>query len=305
MLDLLFKEKCPFCYNYFSELLSENFKSRFPQSIVFEGSDTKLQFLFALELARILNSDTINSSVNEKWIKNYSHPAVNIVSQIHFKPEDDKTKNVISVKQAKAIENSLKTTSDYYRFFIFFSSEIYYYHDEELENFKKLGYSTDIDFSIEPLKYNTFSEEAINSLLKSIEEPPKNTCFIFLTKSREDILPTISSRSQIFKLSSNDNTLNFDDISELIPYYPIVNYENAYNFIDKLIQVETDNERTIEYILNKFNSYLGTLIVQNPDLYSSILNHIKIINTALKMYKANIHENNILETMALRLVRGY
>ena len=118
-------------------------------------------------------------------------------------------------------------------------------------------------------------------------------------------MPTISSRSQIFKLSSNDNTLNFDDISELIPYYPIVNYENAYSFIDKLFQVETDNERTIEYILNKFNSYLGTLIKQNPDLYSSILNHIKIINTALKMYKANINEKNILETMALRLVRGY
>lgn len=40
----------------------------------------------------------------------------------------------------------------------------------------------------------TFSVDVQNSLLKIIEEPPKNKFFIFLTESKSAILPTIKSR---------------------------------------------------------------------------------------------------------------
>ena len=197
MLNSLFQNKFPFAYRYFSELINLVFENKreFPQALILEGADTKTQYLFALELARILNCMGDKSStcecVNCKWIKSQTHPAINNVSEIHFKGEGDETKTVISAKQAREIEKNLVLSSDYHRFFIFFSSGEKEYDPFELSDFQELNYSTDINFEIKPLNYNTFHPTTPNALLKSIEEPPKGVTFVFLTKSREDILPTI------------------------------------------------------------------------------------------------------------------
>lgn len=45
------------------------------------------------------------------------------------------------------------------------------------------------------------NKDAANRLLKLVEEPPKKTIFIFITHAREQVLPTIASRCQIFRLS--------------------------------------------------------------------------------------------------------
>ena len=57
MINTYFKDKFPFAYNYFSTLLElvKNKQRQFPQALIFEGADTENQYLFALELARILN----------------------------------------------------------------------------------------------------------------------------------------------------------------------------------------------------------------------------------------------------------
>ena len=51
MLNSAFENKIPFAYNYFSTLLNLVFenKRKFPQALIFEGADTKTQYLFALE----------------------------------------------------------------------------------------------------------------------------------------------------------------------------------------------------------------------------------------------------------------
>ncbi len=307
MINEFFKEKSPFCYNYFSilfEQIKEN-KRDFPQAIIFEGIDTKLQYLFSLELARILNCTSDENCTNCKWIRSFSHPAVNNVSQIHFKSEDDTAKTVISVKQARQIENSLKITSDYHRFFIFFSSKEYEYEDFELSDFEKLGYSTNINFSIEPLEFSTFNPATLNALLKSVEEPPKNTTFVFLTKSRENILPTITSRCLIFKLSSNSNCPTSEKIKALASFYFDLNYYNIYETSEKIINFSIENQMSLTDTLDEINCYLKDLIQQNSDSYFKIINDIKIINQTTKMIKSKVNEKNAIETMLFRLVRGY
>lgn len=307
MINEFFKEKSPFCYKYFSILLDqikEN-KRTFPQSIIFEGSDTKLQYLFSMELARILNCTSDENCTNCKWIKSFSHPAVNNVSQIHFKPDNDTTTTLISVKQAGEIENTLKITSDYHRFFIFFSSKEYKYDDFELSDFEKLGYSTQIDFSIEPLEISTFHPTTLNALLKSVEEPPKNTTFVFLTKSRENILPTITSRSLIFKLSSNSPFVTDEKIKELAQFYFELDFKNAYEISEKIINFSIENQIDTKTTLSEITCYLKDLIRQNPTSYTKIFNDIKIINGAIKMINSKVNEKNALETMLFRLIRGY
>ncbi len=44
--------------------------------------------------------------------------------------------------------------------------------------------------------------QAANSLLKTLEEPTENTYFLLLSKSRESLLPTIRSRTQVLRLPS-------------------------------------------------------------------------------------------------------
>ena len=306
MLNLYFKNKSPFCYEYFSNLLDLVIKNErsFLQAIIFEGSDTKFQYLFSMELARLLNPDN-KAVMNSKWIKNFSHPAVNNVSQIHFKPDNDVSKTVISVKQAQMIENSLRTTSDYHRFFIFFSSKEYDYDVFELNDFQKLGYTTDINFSIEPLDFSTFHPAALNVLLKSIEEPPKNTTFIFLTKSKENILSTIVSRCAVFKLNSDIKKTKNHSIYELFSFYSEINYENAFDLVQKIIDYTDENQVETENLLDDFILILKDLMLKNTQYSVKIMNDIKIINQTAKMIKAKVNEKISLEAMFLRLIRGY
>ncbi len=314
MLNKMFRNKFPFAYNYFSNLLElvEQNKRNFPQAIIFEGTDTKMQYLFALELARILNckKDKTNNCdcINCKWIKSHSHPAINNVSQIHFKGEDDESKTVISAKQAREIEKALTLSSDYHRFFIFFSSREKEYEENELECFEKLNYSQDINFSIEPLTYNTFHPTTPNALLKSIEEPPIRTTFIFLTKAREDILPTIVSRCLVFKLSGQKENLKFDEIIPLLQNYPNINYTNAFDISLNFQNYMKETNKTLDNILNEFLEYLVYLLkqnIENIDYYQKINNDILITNEMIKYSKANINDKIVLDTLFLRIARGY
>ena len=50
------------------------------------------------------------------------------------------------------------------------------------------------------------SEEAANSLLKILEEPPRDTVFVLTTSSPQDILPTIISRCQMVRFTQEFKT---------------------------------------------------------------------------------------------------
>lgn len=57
-------------------------------------------------------------------------------------------------------------------------------------------------------------EEALNSLLKTLEEPTDNTLFVLLAPQREQILPTLVSRSFCLTLPWNDSLAREEQIAE-------------------------------------------------------------------------------------------
>lgn len=313
-LNEKFKTRFPFAYNYFSTCLNLtiNKEKKFPQALIFEGADTTGQYLFALELARILNckedGNTSCNCTNCKWIRNFSHPDISNVSQIHFKPEGDETKTVISVKQAREIEKKLALSSDFHRFFIFFSSKEQEPTEKLIDELEEFNFSSNIDFSIEPLNYQTFHTTTPNALLKSIEEPPENTTFVFLTKSKEDILPTIVSRCLVFKLSGQVQKTDCSRISSLIPDYLNLNYLNALDVSSNILDYIKEQDVSLEQILNEFLEYLKELLKQNINnepLVLKIKNDIKHINKAIKQTRALISDKNVIENLFLRISRGY
>lgn len=74
-------------------------------------------------------------------------------------------------------------TSDYHRVYIFCDR--------------------DDDGNLLPLNQVNFPEATSNALLKTFEEPPKNTTFIFLTNDKTDIISTVVSRAQSFLCHQN------------------------------------------------------------------------------------------------------
>lgn len=305
--------KFPFAHNYFSELLklSKENKKTFPQALIFEGEDTTAQYLFALELARNLNcasGDADCVCTNCKWIKSNSHPAVNNVSQIHFKPDGDETKTVISVRQALEIEKNLALSSDYHRFFIFFSSQNKSIDETLQAEFEETGYFSDIQYSIEPLNSKTFHSTTPNALLKSIEEPPENTTFVFLTKSKEDILPTIVSRCLVFKLSGNRKKINYDKVSNCLSLYPNITLDSAFDISQALLEILAQDENNLENLLNEILEFLKDTLKQNlsnSNYMLKIQNDIKLVNEAIKMQRANIQDKIVLDTLLLQIARGF
>lgn len=62
---------------------------------------------------------------------------------------------------------------------------------------------------------HTFTKEAANAILKTLEEPPEDTHFILLTDRYEQVLPTIRSRCINIRFSSLLNTEVEDILREL------------------------------------------------------------------------------------------
>lgn len=60
--------------------------------------------------------------------------------------------------------------------------------------------------------YNGLTKEAQNALLKMLEEPPDNTLIFLTVNSREEVLPTITSRCKIFNL--NNEAVKVDEVEK-------------------------------------------------------------------------------------------
>ena len=190
----------PFLMKYFDNgIASQN--RQISHCILFYGSDIQSQYELALEIARMLNctgDHTENCQcLNCKWIRENNHPAVLTISKVDNKPSDDTSKTVISIDQARMIKNDLLVTSDYHRVLIFC--------DRDKEG------------NIQGLNQLNFQADAANALLKTFEEPPSNTTFIFLTKDKSDMITTVVSRAQCFYVPSmKDEDRDFSLVKEVM-----------------------------------------------------------------------------------------
>jgi DNA polymerase-3 subunit delta' len=135
------------------------------------------------------------------------------------------------------------------------------------------------------------TSQAVNSLLKFLEEPPKNTYAILTTRSINLVLPTIKSRCQTYILKSNIKSTNEklnqfkltieqkQIISRVYHSYDDINtdlrdntFNNAYNlakiFIDKkndLISIKQLQEQFAKFNYKQIELVLKILIAILPN----------------------------------------
>lgn len=286
--------KFPKLLKYFENGIKDDDKN-ISHCILFWGPDILSQCELALEVARILNcsenADKDCNCLNCKWIREQTHPAVKIYTRLDFKEgtdddESTKGKKNINISQAKSIINELSVTSDYHRVYIFCDR--------------------DEDGNLLPLNQMNFPEATSNALLKTFEEPPKNTTFIFLTKDRSDIISTVVSRAQSFFVPSVlAQDLNFDIVESVISNYWTIERNQVLEFENKLLGLIAENEP--KEVFTQIQNYMLETIranISNKHLFYRLTNDMKFVEDAKRQISLTPSMNlqTVAENLCFKLI---
>lgn len=291
-------QKVPGLAGYFKNGITDDNKN-ISHCLLFWGSDITTQCELALEIARLLNCKEDKSEscecLNCRWIREQTHPAVKIYTRLDFKEaekisewEEDasKGKKAISIGQAKAIIGELSVTSDYHRVYIFCDR--------------------DEDGNLLPLNRLNFPEPTSNALLKTFEEPPKNTTFIFLTKDKTDIISTVVSRAQSFFVPAcSEVNAGYPLVENVLSNYWTINRNLVTDFEEKLINLA--NEHGTAEILIQMQNYMNEVIKNNSGnkpLFYRIIEDLKYTETALRQVTLSkpMNTGTVIENLAFRLI---
>ena len=263
-------QKYPKLLKYFENGIQDENKN-ISHCLLFWGPDIKSQCELALEVARLLNcskdGEEACDCLNCRWIKEQTHPAVKIYTRLDFKDgtddeESTKGKKNINISQAKSIINELAVTSDYHRVYIFCDR--------------------DDDGNLLPLNQVNFPEATSNALLKTFEEPPKNTTFIFLTNDKTDIISTVVSRAQSFFVPSKlEDNCTYNLVESVISNYWQIERGKVLDFENNVLKLMSENE-PMEIFTQIQNYMLATMKAnsENKQLFYRLMRDIKFVEDA-------------------------
>lgn len=151
----------------------------------------------------------------------------------------------------------------------------------------KEAYIADTETKYICLCGDNFRIEAQNSLLKVLEEPPKNIIFILITISKNSILPTILSRVQVKytktqkiveEFSLNVQKLELRDVYQYLKENQRISKNEAKSVVESIL-----------FSINKKNVKLT-----QKELHS--------FSTAMKLLELNSRPLNVLTTLLLNIM---
>lgn len=207
----------PLATSFFNQSLTKN---RLVRAFLLTGKalPEKLELIKAIN--KILNcksnqgkdsyQSACNTCTNCKWIEQNSHPR----TPIFLRAEEDSHKANIKVEQIRELQSELAQSSDYFRIII-----------------------------IEDASSKALNKHSATALLKTIEEAKPNTIFMLLADSKDSVLPTIISRSQLVSFN-NTEIAEYSDKSkelnqELLEWF---NSGKTNSRLEQIIQAEKISE---------------------------------------------------------------
>lgn len=290
-------QKLPKLTDYFQKGITEEDKN-ISHCLLLWGPDITLQCGLALEIARLLNCKEDKSHdcncLNCRWIREQSHPAVKIYTRLDFKETDSlsgddedssKGKRNININQAKSIINELSISSDYHRVYIFCDR--------------------DEDGNLLPLNRLNFPEATSNALLKTFEEPPKNTTFIFLTKDKTDVISTVVSRAQSFFVPSiMQNNSDYSIVESVIANYWMLDRNKVLDIENALLGLVAENEPKEVFI--QIQNYMLKVLksnLQNKFLFYRLNEDLKYVEEALQQVTlSRMNLQTVVENLCFKLI---
>ncbi len=166
------------------------------------------------------------------------------------------------------------------------------YDDFLLENAKEVvkeAYIAENDIKILVLGAKSFNIYAQNSLLKILEEPPKNVVFILVAQSKNIFLPTIRSRMIVKEIKTQKRRVDLDINLKGLILQDIYDFVKANSRVDK-----NELKETVEAIITKAVSEEGLVFTANEISYFEDL---------IRLIHLNTRPNVILTSLLLAILK--
>ncbi len=287
-------KKYPQLLEYFKNGIYDEDKN-ISHCLLLWGPDIQSQCELALDVARLLNCSKDGHDdcdcLNCRWVREQTHPAVKIYTRLDFKEgssDEDETKGKknINIGQAKSIISELSITSDYHRVYIFCDR--------------------DEDGNLLPLNQITFPEATSNALLKTFEEPPKNTTFIFLTKDKSDIISTVVSRAQSFFVPSVvAENQDYNLVEDFISNYWTTGRNQVLEFENKLTASIAEHGAMI--VFSQIQNYMLSMMKsnsQNKPLFYKLMEDMKSVEDAKRQISLTPAMNiqTVVENLSFKMI---
>ncbi len=148
---------------------------------------------------------------------------------------------------------------------------------------------------------------ASNALLKTLEEPTKNTVIILTVQNDDMLLPTILSRVHSLRLMPVDNKILFDDLKstygDVDLYKEIIGWSRGLSGL--AIRLLSDTEQKNEYLqeIERFNGFINRPFSDKLKAVNSIFgdksDHIK--QRQYIIFVLNIWQSIILDIWHVKL----
>ncbi|MDD2634789.1 MAG: DNA polymerase III subunit delta [Bacteroidales bacterium] len=267
------------------KLIQAYYDNRVSHSYLFYGSSGVGKLALAIAFAQYMSctnktdTDSCGECPSCKKFEKLIHPDLHFVFPVISVPRKKSiSDNFISEWRAKVLEDAYFTYNDWLLSIASDNKQGSIFADESSEIAKKLNLKTfesDYKFMIIWLP-ERMNSSCANKLLKILEEPPQNTIIISVSDNREDILPTIKSRTQPVKiLGIEDNLLKKAIISKYgideSKATDIVKISNG-SLVEARNQIITNDET--EYNFSKFTSLMRTCYSRNIQEAISLADHL-------------------------------
>ena len=142
--------------------------------------------------------------------------------------------------------------------------------------------------------------------MKTFEEPPANTTFIFLTKDKTDMISTVVSRAQSFFVPANkQDDFDFDLVESLISNYWAFNKNQVLDFENNLIQLVSDNDP--KQIFTQIENYMYSVIksnFENKQLFYKLKDDLVYVEEAKRQISLTPSMNlqTVCENLSFKLI---
>ena len=262
----------PSAVKFFTNAIEKN---KLANSYVIIGRDIEGISSVILHLAKILNcekncfSTPCEKCINCNWLNKKEHPQ----ALITITPDPKSKKEQIKIDNIRELLNALNNTSSYYRV-VFFTNAA----------------------------FQSLPQESSNLLLKTVEETPERTIFIFTSGSKYDVLPTIVSRSQTIYINNtgNINPPTKEGLTKDLYDCFTENMLEAMNKSSKILECLNENEIDLKDYLTKTASFnyerlKHTNLKQFITLYENL-------STAYLKHKSFMQDRIVLQDLFLSLV---
>lgn len=137
------------------------------------------------------------------------------------------------------------------------------------------------------------TEEALNAMLKNLEEPQENIYFALTATGVKKVLPTIASRCQIINIKNETSNIKDGDVDDFFK----MDTAEKINYVDKI----KDRNEASEFVEKLLGALHGS--IHKPDNnYQGLAKNVEIATQTLIRLKANGNVNLQLTNLAILLV---